>query len=263
MNQFQINNDLVVFKFNNIEIPFNLSSGPDNIMVEVTKMAKAYGKRINDWKNLPSTKRFLSKLLSIDTRFSSINDLIYSEKSGVEGQRGGGCTWMHVLVLIEFARWLDEEFAIWCNKMIIEIIRQRYQVELNQKDNTINNQNLLISQLQQDNQNLQNQISYFKPQLDYYNQVLQNPEPLYSTKQLVKQLGIKVSYKKFTKMMLDFGLVYKDTDNQIYVAAPYSKNRYRVATTKLCPDGKYRSVNKWTEAGKQWIYSLAIDWKLI
>ena len=263
MNQFQVNNDLVVFKFNNIEIPFNLSSGPDNIMVEVTKMAKAYGKRINDWKNLPSTKRFLSKLLSIDTRFSSINDLIYSEKSGVEGQRGGGRTWMHVLVLIEFARWLDEEFAIWCNKMIIEVIRQRYQVELNQKDNTINNQNLLISQLQQDNQNLQNQISYFKPQLDYYNQVLQNPEPLYSTNQIIKQLGIKVSNRNLIQKMLDAGLIFKDKSNNIYVTATYNSMKYRLSTTIKDKNGNIRSVNKWTEAGKNWIYSLALGWGLL
>ena len=259
MNQFQINNDLVVFKFNDIEIPFNLSSGPDNIMVEVTKMAKAYGKRINDWKNLPSTKKFLTKLLKSDTRFSCIEDLIYSEKGGANG----GCTWMHVLVLIEFARWLDEEFAIWCNKMIIEVIRQRYQVELNQKDATINNQNLLISQLQQDNQNLQNQISYFKPQLDYYNQVLQNPEPLYSTNQIIKQLGIKISNRDLIQKMLDAGLIFKDRNNNVYVEAKFNNMRYRLATTIKDKSGNIRSVNKWTEAGKNWIYSLALGWKLL
>ena len=259
MNQFQVNNDLVVFKFNNIEIPFNLSSGPDNIMVEVTKMAKAYGKKIAEWRRLPSTQKLISQILNMGfPHIKNEEDLIKT----IKGRYGGG-TWMHQLLLIDFAEWLDSEFSVWCKITLIEAIKNRYQIELNQKDNTINNQNLLISQLQQDVSNLQNQISYFKPQLDYYNQVLQNPEPLYSTKQLVKQLGIKISYKKFTRLLIDNGLVYRDIDNQIYVAAPYSKNRYRVATTKLCPDGKYRSVNKWTEAGKQWIYSLAIDWKLI
>ena len=252
----------MVFKFNNIEIPFNLSSGPDNIMVEVTKMAKAYGKSIYEWKRLPSTQKFLNDLM-IEQGFSRLEDLIYSEKSGVDGKRGGGCTWMHVLVLIEFARWLDSKFAIWCNKIIFEVIKQRYQVELNQKDATINNQNLLISQLQQDNQNLQDQISYYKPQLDYYNLVLQNPEPLYSTNQIIKQLGIKISNRDLIKKMLDNGLVYRDKYNNIYVTAAYNSMRYRIATTIKDKSGNIRSVNKWTEAGKNWIYSLALGWKLL
>lgn len=39
------NNDLVVLKFNNIEIPISLKDGPDAIMVNVTPIAKSYGKK--------------------------------------------------------------------------------------------------------------------------------------------------------------------------------------------------------------------------
>ena len=257
MNNFEINNDLVVFKFNNIEIPFDLSNGPENIMVNVTEMVKAYGKRINDWLSLPSTQSYLQKVV-LNTGKSGINDIVVT----VKGRYGGG-TWVNQLVLIELARWLDSEFAIWCNKIIFEVIKQRYQIELNQKDNTINNQNLLISQLQQDNQNLQSQISYFKPQLDYYNQVLQNPEPLYSTNQIIKQLGIKISNRDLIQKMLDAGLIFKDRNNNVYVEAKFNSMRYRVATTFKDKAGNIRSVNKWTEAGKQWIYSLAMGWKLL
>ena len=259
MNQFQVNNDLVVFKFNNIEIPFNLSSGPDNIMVEVTKMAKAYGKKIAEWRRLPSTQKLISQILNMGfPHIKNEEDLIKT----IKGRYGGG-TWMHQLLLIDFAEWLDSEFSVWCKITLIEAIKNRYQVELNQKDATINNQNLLISQLQQDNQNLQNQISYFKPQLDYYNQVLQNPEPLYSTNQIIKQLGIKISNRDLIQKMLDAGLIFKDRNNNVYVEAKFNSMRYRLATTIKDKSGNIRSVNKWTEAGKNWIYSLALGWKLL
>ena len=244
------------FKFNNLEIPFALDGGPSNIMVEVTQMAKAYGKRINDWKNLPSTQRFLQKLLESDTRFSCIEDLIYSEKGGINR----GCTWMHQLVLIEFARWLDSKFAIWCNKMIIEVIRQRFMDEMAQLNDEIARLNNSISQQQITINNLQSQSSNWGLKATYYDQVLQNTEYQYTLRDIQQNLGLKVSYKKLAKMLINDNYAYRNSDGRLYLRSPYSGEGYYGSTTELCKDGTYRAVMKWSEGGRRWIHSLAHKW---
>lgn len=238
-------NDVVIIKFNNIEIPFSLDGGPDNLMINVTTIAKSYGKRIAEWLRLPSTVSYLREILNMGfSHIKNLDDLVIT----VRGRYNGG-TWMHQLALIEFSRWLDPEFAIWCNMMIISVIKEKYLNEINKRDNEINNlSNILNSQ---------------QPKVNYYDQVLQNPEPLYSTRQLVKQLGLKVSNVQLLKKMVDENLIYKERDNQYYVKGPLAKYRYRVSTTIKDPKtGKYLSINRWTEAGKQWIDSLAIVWKM-
>ena len=64
-------------------------------MVNATEMAKHFKRRVGDWVDLPSSKRFLNALQTVRNSDSLIETL--------EG-RGGG-TWMHEDVAIEFARW--------------------------------------------------------------------------------------------------------------------------------------------------------------
>ena len=113
--------EIVSFKFNNIEIPFNLDGGPSNIMVEVTGMAKAYGKKIAEWRRLPSTQKFLNLLLDsenfLNLNINSINDLIYSEKGGTNG---GGGTWINQYSIFCFLNWLTDNKEL--KNFIIESI---------------------------------------------------------------------------------------------------------------------------------------------
>ena len=247
--------EIVSFKFNNIEIPFNLDGGPSNIMVEVTGMAKAYGKKIAEWRRLPSTQKFLNDLMT-EMGFSHTEDLIYSEKGGANG----GCTWMHQLVLIEFARWLDSKFAIWCNKMIIEVIRQRFMNEMAQLNNEINQLNNTISQQQITINNLQSQSNNWGPKASYYDQVLQNTEYKYTLRDIQQNLGLKVSYKKLAKLLITDGYAFRNNNGLLYLRSPYSGESYYGSTTELCKDGTYRCVMKWSEGGRRWIHSLAHKW---
>lgn len=88
-------------------------------MVNATQMAKNFGKRPNDWFNLPSTKSFLGVLS--DTR-KSCNAEFQAVRVVKGGINGGGATWMHEDVALEFARWLSPAFAIWCNDRIKELL---------------------------------------------------------------------------------------------------------------------------------------------
>ena len=248
--------DLVNLTYNGKIISFLLSS---DVMVNATEMAKMFcnskeeylAKRPSRWLRTKEAQDYIQMLIAVHNL--DINDIVRSDVSGVAGIRGGGCTWMNRRLAIAYAHWLDIQFGDWIYSKIEELLYNGSTV-----------MNTIINPLQVENQNLKNQVSILQPKANYYDQVLQNPEPLYSTKQVVKQLGIKMSYPKFLQLMVSNGFVYKDnSDGQYYVTGPYNSLRLRVSTTIKDKTGKYRSVNKWTEAGKQWIYGLAMGWNLI
>lgn len=141
------------FTYEGQRIEFRLS---ENVMINATEMAKPFGKKPIHWLRLDSTKAFLLALvetkarcenLTLNSKAMSDNRTLKSklQKSSLNsdkatpigntyhsyygglviGQHGGANpgTWMHEDVAIEFARWLNPKFAIWCNDRIKEILR--------------------------------------------------------------------------------------------------------------------------------------------
>jgi hypothetical protein len=122
------------FSYNGNNVEFRLT---ENVMLNATQMAKPFGKKAINWLRLPSTKAFLLALVQSKARCENltlknqseatqINSVYHSYYGGlVIGQHGGANpgTWMHEDVAIEFARWLNPKFAIWCNDRIKEILR--------------------------------------------------------------------------------------------------------------------------------------------
>ena len=252
-------------KYNGVDVWFG-PSADDDVMIFVTDVLKLFpNKRINDFLSNKQTQELIEQISS-ETGIP-VSQICYSTKGKYSDGRPQG-TWMRRELALAFAMWLSSEFYLWCLNKLLELFRNGVTTMDDQQLNQILADNTqlqnIIAQLQQDNQNLQNQLNSWQPKANYYDQVLQNPEPLYSTKQVVKQLGIKMSYPKFLQLMVSNGFVYKDnSDGQYYVTGPYNSLRLRVSTTIKDKTGKYRSVNKWTEAGKQWIYGLAMGWNLI
>lgn len=106
------------FIYNATQTPVSFEVG-NGIMVNATEMAKPFGKRPNDWLNLPSTKEFLTEL-SITRKNGNFDYQAVTTKTGAP-ETGGG-TWLHEDAAIEFARWLSPKFAIWCNDRIKELL---------------------------------------------------------------------------------------------------------------------------------------------
>lgn len=85
-----------------------------------TEAAKQFDRRPNDWLNLPSTKSYIAALRRV------LN--LATEKSGsklytTSSARGSAGTWMHPKLAVAFARWLSDDFAVWCDCQIDSIIR--------------------------------------------------------------------------------------------------------------------------------------------
>lgn len=78
-----------------------------------TQAAAKFGKAPNDWLRLPATIDYIEGLKRKYGKFSYLRS-----------QRGkGGGTWLHPKLAVHFARWLDVDFAIWCDEQIDNLLR--------------------------------------------------------------------------------------------------------------------------------------------
>jgi KilA-N domain len=96
-----------ILEFKGKQIEFDLSK--ENIMVNATEMAKVFNARINDFFTNDSTKKFIEACLNNgNSRYLGIENEgnLYSST-----QRSG--TWMHRVLALKFAAWLDPEFELW------------------------------------------------------------------------------------------------------------------------------------------------------
>lgn len=195
-------------------------------------------KRVNDWMNLTSTKSYLQIILIV-TNFPGINSLIYSSRSGNIGKRGGGGTWMHQLVLIEFARWLDPQFAVWCNMMLIQLIKNRFNQEIFDRDNKI--------------KSLEATIANNQAQLNYANNVLTNSNLLFRSRDLIPGM----SGFRLHEELIKLGVAYRLGANQdFYLKEPYNTRNYLIEKYVTDKNGNPRIIKRWTERGKFWVWSL-------
>lgn len=101
------------------ENPITFALDKDNgMMVNATEMAKPFGKKVSEFMSNESTKAFVNEALkSGDSRFlkvSSQSDLYYSTP------RTG--TWMHRVLAIKFAAWLNPALELWVYSTIERIL---------------------------------------------------------------------------------------------------------------------------------------------
>jgi hypothetical protein len=87
----------------------------EELYLNATKTAKAFGKRVDKWKENSNTVEYLEAL----SNYPEKGELKYIVSK--EGRYGG--TWIHKKLIIVFARWLSPDFAVWCDEVIEEILQ--------------------------------------------------------------------------------------------------------------------------------------------
>ena len=98
-----------------------------------TAAAKKFDKLPSQWLRLPSTESYIAALVKRNetncvkiTQSSKINDL---REAFIQTQTGdpetGGGTWLHPKLAVPFARWLSDDFAVWCDEQIEHIIKEQ------------------------------------------------------------------------------------------------------------------------------------------
>ncbi|ARV17465.1 hypothetical protein AEP_00505 [Curvibacter sp. AEP1-3] len=90
----------------------------DDGWFNATQAASRWGKNPAEWLRLPSTIEYLSAL----KRHHSDMGKSHITRKGNSKQFQQG-TWLHPKLAVPFARWLDADFAVWCDSQIDGIIR--------------------------------------------------------------------------------------------------------------------------------------------
>ena len=103
---------IVTKEYNSQVVEFDLT---DDMMVSLTDMAKANGKKVSDWHRLLATTDFLVEYSSV-TGIPATELLIIKQGGTEQG------TWASQDIALEFARWCSPKFAVWCNQQIKELL---------------------------------------------------------------------------------------------------------------------------------------------
>jgi hypothetical protein len=118
------------FIFNGHEVSFSLDK-ENKVMVNATEMAKIFGKDVNEFTSNDRTKKFIGALCQIEgfrlgdnvqdgiSRFEHEFSQNGMYVKTVHGGRNNG-TWMHKLVALKFAAWLDPFFEVWVYSTIFQ-----------------------------------------------------------------------------------------------------------------------------------------------
>lgn len=242
-----------------------------NVMVNATEMAKSFGKRPAKWLELPSTKEFLAALT--DVRKSDFA-LIQTDKGGVSG---GGGTWMHEDVALEFARWLSPAFAIWCNDRIKELLKYGMTATQPTLDEMVSNPDLVIrmaTQLKQEREEkarleaenaqqieriaLQDtQLKQQAPKVKYVDDVLQSVNT-YTSTQMAKELELRHA-EQLHAILREKGVMFKQSGQWLltskYSGKGYTKPRTHQFTRN---DGSVgtNTTTVWTELGRAFLHKI-------
>jgi hypothetical protein len=105
-----------IFDYEGKQVKFDLSKL--NMMVNATEMASIYGKEVAHFMANDGTKKFINSCLK--TRNSEFLGIQKESDLYLSKQRSG--TWMHRVLALKFAAWLDPDFEVWVYYTIDKIM---------------------------------------------------------------------------------------------------------------------------------------------
>jgi hypothetical protein len=110
------------FVFKNTEVDFQFDK-ESNVMVNATQMAKIFEKRVDVFLKSDHAKEFIN-VLEFTPFGGNSEPLKMDEIIKTKGQSG---TWMHRLLALKFAAWLDPKFEVWVYSTIDFILFDYYK----------------------------------------------------------------------------------------------------------------------------------------
>ena len=189
-----------IFKYNGTDITFQLGNG--DVMVNATEMAKPFGKRAVDWLGNQSTSEFIEELTKV--RNVTLADLVQVTKGG-----NNPGTWLHEDVALEFARWLNPAFAIWCNDRIKELVKHGFTATPDKLEEILTNPDLLIGlatelkKEREEKQTLQHKIEQYAPKVLFANAVETSQRSclIAELAKIITQNGVQIGQNRLFKWM--------------------------------------------------------------
>ena len=251
---------LQLFNYNGNNVSFRKEN--EHVFVNATEMAKPFLKRPVDYLQNQQTIDFIEELSKV--RKSTLADLVRVTKGG-----NNPGTWMHEDVALEFARWLNPAFAIWCNDRIKELVKFGITATPQTLENIANNPDLLIqlaTALKHERaanedlslRNKQQTIELQKqaPKVGYFDEVLQS-QSTYNTNQIAKELG--TSAVSLNKFLAKQKIQYKQNDTWLLYHQHQNKGYTKTKTfSKTDENGVTKTYMNtvWTEVGRLFIHKV-------
>lgn len=249
---------LQLFDYNGNNVSFRKEN--EHVFVNATEMAKPFLKRPVDYLQNQQTIDFIEELSKV--RKSTLADLVRVTKGG-----NNPGTWMHEDVALEFARWLNPAFAIWCNDRIKELVKFGITATPQTLENIANNPDLLIQlatalKTERANKEILERKAFLQeqeltkqaPKVEYYNEVLQS-QSTYNINQIAKELG--TSAVTLNKFLADKKIQYKQNDTWLLYHKYQNKGYTKTKTHSFTDtEGKKRTsmLTVWTEIGRLFIH---------
>ncbi len=213
----------------------------ENVMVNATQMAKAFGKQPIKWLETNQSKSYIEELAKL--RNCTLADLVQVKKGGSTPG-----TWMHEDVAMEFARWLSPKFAIWTNDRIKELMREGVAVvsdddeviahamevlqrRLDAKTQQLQLANSTIEQQQQQLGEKQREIANLTPMADYTREVLQSTSTFTLT-EVAKDLGLR-SVGQLTEFCRRHKVLYRQSDRWLPTANYSARGFFETRTARF------------------------------
>lgn len=124
-----MSNNLQLFEFNGKAVAFELSN--ETVMVNATEMAKIFGKQVNEFTTNKDTIAFINECLKNgNSRFLfpeyADNEMVVTEEMIISSRQKTG-TWMHRVLALKFAAWLNPTFELWVYSTIDELLFGKYR----------------------------------------------------------------------------------------------------------------------------------------
>lgn len=100
-----------------------------------TEIAAIFGKKPYEWLRLPETERYIQALIKREKEKAAESEegksritkahFIKTQKGNTKTFQQG--TWLHPKLTVAFARWLNIDFAIWCDEQIMQLLTEAPQ----------------------------------------------------------------------------------------------------------------------------------------
>jgi phage antirepressor YoqD-like protein len=204
--------DLQVFEFEGSPIQFTKEG-----WVNATAMAARYGKTPKDWRRTDRASAFIEAVST--ERQICLTDLVKT----IQGGTNQG-TWLHPDLAIEFARWLDPRFGLWCDLKIRDLLTTS-QFQIPQT----------LSEALQLAADKQKKIEQDAPKVDAYEKLM-NSETLYTVSDFGKTIGWKP--RKFLNHLVEQKVLMRRGGKGFFPYAQY-QNWFTTKESVLPHGGLY------------------------
>lgn len=149
-------NKIIIKEYSGNTIEFKMIEG--HVYANANQMANGFGgtQKLKDWKRSSNTQRYIEALEKVMGK-NSTSQLILSKKGNTKEFEQG--TWIHEKLVLNFARYLNVEFELWCDEQIATLLREG-TVTIDKK------QNLLLSIIQSSTE-VERAVALNKYELEY------------------------------------------------------------------------------------------------